>query len=59
MNNIKTEFIIFGTSNLLSKIDLDSMTFGVITVNSLQMVKFLGAILDETLSFKATCSSKG
>ena len=41
------EFITSGTSNLFSKKDLDS-----ITVNCSKMVKFLGAFLDEALSFR-------
>ena len=52
MNGTKTEFIIFGTSNLISKINLDSITVGGITVNSSQVVKFLGTILDQTLYFR-------
>ena len=51
MNDTKTEFITFGTSNLLSKIDLDSITIAGITVNCSKKSKFLGAILEEALSF--------
>ena len=50
MNHTKTELI--KISNLLSKIDLDSITVRGITVNCSKKVKFLGAILDETFSFR-------
>ena len=52
MNDTKTEFITFGTPHLLSKKDLDSITAGGTTVSCSNTVKFLGAFLDETLSFK-------
>ena len=52
MNDTKTEFITFGTPCLLSKKDLDSITVGGTTVSCSKAVKFLGAFLDETLSFK-------
>ena len=52
VNDRKTEFITFGTSNLLSKKDLDSITVGAITVNCSKTVTFPGAYLDETLSFR-------
>ena len=51
MNDTNIEFIIFGTSNLLNKIDLVSITVREITVYS-KLIKFLSAILDETLSFR-------
>ena len=52
MNDTKTEFITFGTTHLLNKKNLDSITIGDTTVNSTKTVKFLGVLLDETLSFK-------
>ena len=52
MNGTKTEFITFGTNHLLNKKNLDSITFGDTTVNSSKTIKFLGVLLDETLSFK-------
>ena len=52
MNYTKTEFITFGTTHLLSKKNLDSITIGGTTVNCSKTIKFLGALLDETLSFK-------
>ena len=53
MNDTKTEFITFGTPpHLLSKKDLDSITVGGTTVSCSKTVKFLGAFLDETLSFR-------
>ena len=52
MNDTKTEFITFGTTHLLNKKNLDSITFGDTTVKSSKMIKFLGVHLDETLSFK-------
>ena len=52
MNDTKTEFITFGTTHLLNKKNLDSITFGDTTVKSSKMIKFLGVLLDETLSFK-------
>ena len=52
MNDTKTEFISFGTPHLLSKKNLDSITIGGTTVSCLKTIKFLGAFLDETLSFK-------
>ena len=52
MNNTKTEFITFGTTYLLNKKNLDSITFGDTTVKSSKTIKFLGVLLDETLSFK-------
>ena len=51
MNYIKTEFINIGTPHLLSKKDLDSITVGGTTVSCSKTVKFLGSLLDETLSF--------
>ena len=59
MNDTKTEFITFGTTHLLNKKNLDSITIGDTTVNSSKTIKFLGVLLDETLSFKqhvAACS---
>ena len=52
MNDTKTEFITFGTTHLLNKKNLDSITIDDTTVNSSKTVKFLGVLLDETLSFK-------
>ena len=52
MNDTKTELITFGTTHLLNKKNLDSITFGDTTVKSSKMIKFLGVHLDETLSFK-------
>lgn len=52
MNDTKTKFITFGTTHLLSKKNLDSITFGGTTVNCSKTIKFLGTLLDETLSFK-------
>ena len=52
MNDTKTEFITFGTMHLLNKKNLDPITFGDTTVRSSKMIKFLGVLLDETLSFK-------
>ena len=52
MNDTKTEFITFGTTHLLNKINLDSITVSDTTVNSSKTVKILGVLLDETLSFK-------
>ena len=52
MNDTKTEYIIFGTSNLLSEIDLYSITVRGIAVDSSQVEEFLGTILDETLSIR-------
>ena len=52
MNDTKTEFITFGTPHLLSKKNLDSLTIGGTTVSCSKTIKFLGAFLDETLSFK-------
>ena len=57
MNNTKTEFTIFGKSNL-RKINLDSITVGGITVNSSQMSNFLAPFwMKHCLS--ETCRSKG
>ena len=52
MNDTKTEFITFGTTHLLNKKNLDSITISDTTINSSITVKFLGVLLDETLSFK-------
>ena len=52
MNDTKTEFITFGTTHLLNKKNLDSITFGDTTVKSSKTIKFLGVLLDDTLSFK-------
>ena len=52
MNDTKTEFITFGTAHLLNKKTLDSITFGDTTVKSSKTIKFLGVLLDDTLSFK-------
>ena len=52
MNDTKTEFITFGTPHLLSKKNLDSITIGGTTVSCSKTIKFLGAFLDETSSFK-------
>ena len=41
MNDTETEFITFGTSNLLSKKDFDSITFRGITVNCSKQSNFL------------------
>ena len=42
----------FGTTHLLNRKNLDSITISDTTVNSSKTVKFLGVLLDETLSFK-------
>ena len=52
MNNTKTEFITFGTTHLLNKKNLDSITFRDTTVKSSKTMKFLGVLLDKTLFFK-------
>ena len=56
------KLITFGTSNLLSKIDPNSITVGEITVNcsKVKAVKLLGTILDKTLPFRhhATAQAK-
>ena len=52
MNDTKTESTTFGTTHLLSKKNLDSITIGGTRVNCSKTIKFLGAFLDETLSFK-------
>ena len=46
MNDTKTEFITFGTTHLLSKKNLDSITIGGTAVNCSKTIKFLGAFLD-------------
>ena len=51
MNDTKPEFISFGTTHLLNKKNLDSITIGNTTVNCSKTIKFLGVLLDET-SFK-------
>ena len=48
MNDTKTVFITFGTTHLLNKKNLDSITISDTTVNSSKTVKFLGVLLDET-----------
>ena len=50
MNDTKSEFITFGTSNLFSKRDLNSITVGGLIVNCSENIKFLGVFLDETSS---------
>ena len=51
MDDTKTD-ITFGTAHLLNKKTLDSITFGDTTVKSSKTIKFLGVLLDDTLSFK-------
>ena len=55
VNDTRTEFITFGTPHLLSKKNLDSIAVGGTTVNCSKTRKFLCALVDVTLSFKATC----
>ena len=52
MDDTKTEFITFGTSNLLSKMDFVSITVGGIPFHCPKSVKFLDVVLDDTLSFR-------
>ena len=52
MNDTQTEFITFGTTHLVSNKNLDSVTISGTTVICSKTIKFLGALLDETLSFK-------
>ena len=52
MNDTKTEFLTFGTTHLLNKKNLDPITFRDTIVSSSKTIKFLGVLLDETLSFK-------
>ena len=52
MNDTRTEFITFGTPHLLSKKNLDSIAIGGTTVSCSKTLKFLCALVDETLSFK-------
>ena len=52
MNDTKTEFITFGTTQLLIKKNLNSITIGGTAVNCSKTIKFLGFLLDDTLSLK-------
>ena len=52
MNDTRTEFITFGTPHLLSKKNLDSIAIGSTAVSHSKTLKFLCALVDETLSFK-------
>ena len=52
MNNAKTEFIVIGTSSSLQKNTLDHIEMGNTKIQQSSNIKFLGILLDETLSFK-------
>ena len=61
LNDSKTEFIIFGSQNNLSKINIKTITVGGETINISQSVKSIGATLDCNLGLDkqimTTCRS--
>ena len=52
MNDAKTEFIIFGTTNNLKKNTLHNIKIGNTKIHRTSKIKFLGVNLDEKLSLK-------
>ena len=52
MNNGKTQFIIFGTTNNLKKNTLDNIEIGNTKIHHTSKIKFIGVYLDEKLNLK-------
>ena len=52
MNDVKTEFILLGTSNNLRKNTLDKIEIGKTKIHWTSKIKFLGVHLDEQLNLK-------
>ena len=56
INDTKTEFLIIGTRQQLSKIQIDSISVGESSISSSKEVRNLGAWLDNTLSMSTQVS---
>ena len=58
MNNSKTEFIMFGSRQQLAKTETSSLDVNGVLIPRSRSIKFLGADLDEILSFKGMINRK-
>ena len=58
MNYAKTEVIIIGTKNNLGKLENKSIRVGTDTIESSEVVKYLGAWIDELMAMKRFISEK-
>ena len=58
MNNSKTEFILFGSRQQLTKCSTNKINICGDIVKSQSYIKYLGAFLDESLSFKEHVKTK-
>ena len=58
MNASKTEFILFGSHKHLQKCITNSLNVNGVTVERSYVIKYLGAWLDEHLSFKVHMKKK-
>ena len=58
LNTEKTEYIMFGSCHQLTKINPESLQAGPDLIELSNKVKYLGALLDNTLSFDQHISSK-
>ena len=58
MNSAKTEFILFGSSAQLKKCSVNHITVNGDNVERTNMIKYLGAWMDENLTFKKHITKK-
>ena len=58
LNSDRTEYIMFGSHQQLTKINLEPLHAGPDLIELSKKVKYLGALLDNTLSFDLHVSSK-
>ena len=58
MNSDKTEYIMFGSQQQLTKINPEPLQAGPDVIELSNKVKYLGSLLDNTLSFDQHVSSK-
>ena len=58
MNNDKTEYIIFGSRQKLEKVESKDININSVEIKGQKCIKYLGSLLDETLSFSNLISLK-
>ena len=58
MNNSKTEFIMYGSRQQLSKIETTNIDTNGVTITKSDCIRYLGADLDEMLSLKKMVNHK-
>ena len=58
MNDVKMEFIVFGSKHQVKRNDLKSLNIDNTTVKAKSVIKFLGAYLDESLNMKTHIANR-